>query len=228
MQRSERNEQTLLALAPVIARTLCPFAVKARLHCGPEYDTTCSLRDNLENSLDALTRFTEKASLEELDAFVYRFPVSAIGAEVGQLARLMHTLVEILLTNDPVAPRRFVRWEAMVPQWRLSYAGVDYFAPVFSPIYRREHSRHTYGVSDCIFVLMQPNSSFHTRLGNRAGKIRNNIRSRFDEAGQAYSRFELEAHKFVLPLAVGDDPVKWYDIPSFPGEYRTDEGCMVL
>ncbi|MFI9503647.1 YqcI/YcgG family protein [Nocardia sp. NPDC052566] len=226
MQRTEQNEENVLAVAPVVARTLCPFAVKAQLSSAPPYDEACSLRANLAESLDALTRFTERAETEQLDAFVYRFPVSAVGAEIGQLARLVRTLVEVLLTNDPVAPRRFVYWDALVPQWRLSYAGVDYFAPVFSPIYRKDHSRHTHGVSDSVFVLMQPNSSFHARLGNRAAKIRRNIRSRFADAGQEYSRFELEAHRFVLPLSTGDDAVKWYDVPPFPRANMTDRGCI--
>lgn len=226
MQRSEQNEDTLLAMAPVVARTLCPFAVKARLRSAPAYNAAYSVRANLESSIDALTCFTEEAEREELDAFVYRFPVSVVGAEINQLARLVRTLVEVLLTHDPVAPRRFVSWETLAPQWRLSYAGVDYFAPVFSPIYRKGHSRYTYGVSDCVFVLMQPNSSFHARLGSRAGKIRKNIRARFADAGQAYSRFELEAQKFVLPLTMGDNPVNWYDLRPFPHEYMTDRGCI--
>ena len=226
MPRAERDDETLESVAPVVAGTQCPFAVKARLRSAPAYEENRSLRANLEASVDALKQFTETAQTERLDAFVYRFPQSVVGDDIGRLARLVRTLVEVLLGRDPVDPRRLVRRDILAPRWRLSFAGVDYFAPVFSPIYGKEHSRYTYGVSDSVFVLMQPNSSFHARLGTRSAKIRGNIRSRFAEAGQQYPSPELEAHKFVLPLNPEDGPVNWYDLPPFPRDRIVERGLM--
>ncbi|WP_329251640.1 YqcI/YcgG family protein [Streptomyces sp. NBC_01478] len=213
-------------MAPIVAGTLCPFAVKARMRGAPAYDEGRSLRANLEASVPAFTCFTEDTRTEELDAFVYRFPRSAVGDDINRLARLVRTLVEVLLVHDPVDPRVPARRDILAARWRLSFAGVDYFAPVFSPVYGKEHSRYTYGVSDSVFVLMQPNSSFHTRLGSRATKIRGNIRSRFEEAGQPYPSTELEAHKFVLPLNPEDNPVNWYDLPPFPRDCIAERGLM--
>lgn len=222
MPRSEPSDEVLRSLAPVVAGTLCPFAVKARLCSAPVYDESRSLRANLEASVDALTCFTENARTERLDAFVFRFPQAVIGDDIDGLARLVRTLVEVLLFHDPVEPRGLVRRDILTPGWRLSFAGVDYFAPVFSPLYGKEHSRYTYGVSDSVFVLMQPNSSFHSRLGSRSAKTRGNIRSRFMKAGQPYVSAELEAHKFVVPLNPEDNPVKWYDLPPF-----LHDDCMI-
>ncbi|WP_167391761.1 YqcI/YcgG family protein [Streptomyces humi] len=200
--------------------------MKARLRSAPAYDESRSLRANLEASVDALTCFTEDARTEALDAFVYRFPQSVVGDGVNRLARLVRTLVEVLFVRDPVDPRVPARRDILAPSWRLSFAGVDYFAPVFSPVYGKEHSRYTHGVSDSVFVLMQPNSSFHSRLGTRSAKIRGNIRARFAEAGRPYPSPELEAHKFVLPLDPEDKPVAWYDLPPFPQERIVERGLM--
>ena len=213
-------------MAQIVAGTLCPFALKARLRTAPAYDESRSLRANLEASVDALTCFTEDAQSEKLDAFVYRFPQSVLGDDINRLARLVRTLVEVLHVHDPVDPRVPLRRDILAPRWRLSFAGVDYFAPVFSPIYGKEHSRYTHGVSDSVFVLMQPNSSFHSRIGTRSVKIRGNIRSRFAEAGKPYPSPELEAHKFVLPLHPEDQPVTWYDLPPFPRDCIVERGLM--
>lgn len=206
-------------MAPVVAQTQCPFAVKARFWEAPSFEPGLSVSQNVRASLGALTEFSRVAAERSLDAFVYRFPAEHVGMGLSGLSLLMRTFVECLMIHDPLHPRPFRRHDLRDVKWRLSFAGVDYFAPVFSPVYGRDHSRYTYGVTDSVFVLMQPNSSFHSRLGSRPHRIRDNIRTRFEKAGQPYPQGELEAHKFVLPHRDGDPPVEWYELdpPSLGG-----------
>lgn len=200
------------AMRSILARTQCPFAAKARLWNAPALDRFRSVEENLRASLPALTRFTRVAEERRLDGFVYHFPVSYVGWSLEDLSRLVRVLVETLLEGDPVDPRPFRRAEVLDPRWRLTFSGVDYFAPVFAPIYGPWHSRFTYGATDGVFVLLQPNSSFHDHLGREPKRVREGIRRRFDQAGQAYPQYELEAHKFVLPCDAEDEPPRWYDL----------------
>ncbi|WP_181799607.1 YqcI/YcgG family protein [Kitasatospora acidiphila] len=211
----------MAALAPLIAGTQCPFAVRAQLRGAPEFNPRLSLRDNVEQSVAELVRFTRDAATELLDGFVLAFPVRYVGADLPDLGRLTRTLVEVLMAHDPVRPSRFHRAEVTGARWRLNFAGVDYFAPVFSPVYGSRHSRSTHGVTDTVFVLMQPDSSFHARLHPRGDRIRENIRSRFEQAECGYPLYQLEAHKFVLPHRVQDEPLRWYDIEIHEKERRT-------
>lgn len=199
------------AMAPVIRSTLCPFAVRARLRSAPAFDPAASLQENAAASAEPLIRFSREAERSRLDGFVYRFPVRYVGATAADLCVLTRTLVGTLMEHDPDNPREFSRDDVLADNWRFSFAGVDYFAPVFAPLYDRHHSRFTYDAADDIFVLMQPNSSFHARLGERPGHIRSAIRARFDRGAQPYPGYHVEAHKFVLPESAESEPLSWYD-----------------
>ena len=61
MPRAERDDEFLESVAPIVAGTLCPFAVKARMRGAPAYDEGRSLRANLEASIHAFTRFTARS-----------------------------------------------------------------------------------------------------------------------------------------------------------------------
>ncbi|MFF8233491.1 YqcI/YcgG family protein [Streptomyces caelestis] len=199
------------AMQPVVEGTACPFAAKARLRSAPDFDPARSLAQNVADSVPLLVDFSARAEGEGLDGFVYRFPAERVGSTVEDLGRLLRVLLQTLARHDPQEPRELDKDTVLAPGWRFSFAGLDYFVPVFAPVYGKHHSRHTYGLTEDVFVLMQPNSSFHTRLGARRDLVLRNIRSRFAEAGQSYPVHGVEAHKFVLPPAVDDEPVPWYD-----------------
>ncbi|MEU7756896.1 YqcI/YcgG family protein [Micromonospora sp. NPDC049101] len=203
----------LQAIRPLTAQTRCPFASGANLVAAPGYRGG-PIDDHLDRALADLTSFTGRAERDRLDAFVLRFPLTLVdAADLRGLGRLTHSLVRALLRGDPSQPRAVDPDLVQQPRWRLSYAGMDYFMAVFAPLYGSHHSRYTFGIADQVFVLLQPDSSFHLRLGRDPSRVRKSIRKRFARAGQSYDTHLLEAHKFVLPLAHGDPPVRWYDMP---------------
>ncbi|MFI7661816.1 YqcI/YcgG family protein [Micromonospora parva] len=202
----------LNAIRPLATQTQCPFASGANLVAAPSYRGG-PIGAHLDRALANLTTFTRRAEQDRLDAFVIRLPLTTAGTDLQGLGRTTHSIVRAILRGDPIQPREVDPEVIRQPRWRLSYAGMDYFMAVFAPIYGSHHSRYTFGISDQIFVLLQPDSSFHLRLGKDPGRVRKGIRKRFAQAGQAYDTQLLEAHKFVLPLSYDDPPVRWYDMP---------------
>ncbi len=199
-------------LGPIVNRTYCPFAATARLWGAPEYDSTRSVPENVRRSLDSLLRFTRAARREVLDGFVYAFPADEFGGGLAQLAALLRTVIGTLMEHDPCAPRTLDRNDVVRGDWRFSFNGEDYFAPVFAPLYGQDHSRYTYEISDTVFILLQPDSSFHARLGSHRGRIRKQIRQRFSDGFQPYdTSSDIEAHRFLLRPETGTSAPAWYD-----------------
>ncbi|WP_344460940.1 YqcI/YcgG family protein [Kitasatospora kazusensis] len=194
----------------------CPFAENSRLWGAPSYESTQSIRENLRSSLPILASFTRVAQKEVLDGFLYAFPVGTFGDDIPSLCKLVKTFVAFLMANDPVGPRTLSRDQILSPEWHFSFDGEDYFVNVFSPCYANDHTRYTHGVRDWIFLILQPDSSFHYRIPpERFDATRRLIREKFDNIYQEYEHQKLEAHRFILPAAHSDPPIAWYDAEEF-------------
>lgn len=197
---------------PIARRTYCPFATTAALWGASEYDLTVSTAENVRRSIEPLLRFSRAARRETLDGFVYAFPVEHFGNTAAELSALLRVVIGTLMEHDPRNPRTFNRDDVVRADWRFSFNGEDYFVPVFAPVYGQGHSRYTYEVSDTVFILLQPDSSFHSRLGADGGRIRKQIRQRFREGLQPYDTSnDIEAHRFLLPIEDGSPAPAWYD-----------------
>jgi hypothetical protein len=209
------SAKSVRRFTPILNRTYCPFAVTARLWGAAEYDPATTVREHVRSSVESLVRFTRAARREALDGFVLAFPASRFGQDFGQLASLMRTVVATLMEHDPVAPRTFDPADVVGDKWRFSFSGEDYFVPLFAPLYGQDNSRYTYEVGDTVFVVLQPDSSFHSRLAAGRGDVRDQIRQRFADGLQAYrTADEIEAHRFLPPSEPGMPPLRWYDAPE--------------
>lgn len=208
--------QCLELFKRVQENTACPFASPSRLWGAPTYDATQSVGENLRASLSLLSSFTRVAQREVLDGFVWAFPVQVFGSDIQALCRLIKTFIAFLMVNDPVGVRTITREEILLPDWHFSFAGEDYFVNVLSPHYGNDHTRYTHGVRDWVFVVLQPDTSFHVRIPKeRSEETRENIRERFDNVYQGYEHQALEAHRFILPSLHTDPPVAWYDAEEY-------------
>lgn len=202
----------LAAIGPVVRQTRCPYAPGAALVAAPARRPSEPLGCYLSRCVPDVVAFSEQAAADHLDALVFRFPAAETGRGLSALGRLALAMVTTLMAADPRGAQVPDRERILAPGWRLSFAGADYFMPVFAPLYSPRHSRHVSPALGQVFVLLQPNASFHRKLGRRGEQVRASIRHRFAAAGQRYDAGLLEAHKFVLPLRAGDPPVRWYDM----------------
>jgi hypothetical protein len=197
----------------IARRTYCPYAPAARLWGAPDFDTAVTVEENVRRSIDTLVVFTRVARREGLDALVYAFPAEVSGGDVARLATLLRQVIATLMTHDPANPRRLRAADVAAAGWRFSFADEDFFVPVFAPLYPQNHSRYTYEVSDTVFILLQPDSSFHSRLGTDGARIRKQIRRRFGEGFQPYGATrEVEAQRFLPAPRAGSPAPSWWEV----------------
>jgi hypothetical protein len=192
-------------------RTYCPFAASARIWGAPDVDPSVSLPAYLSGSVRAFRMFARAAAREMLDGFVYAFPARGGFRTQGELSALLYDVLRTLRDHDPGESRpELCSAEVRDPRWRFSWGGEHYFVPVFAPLYRPGHSRYTYDVPDMVFVLLQPDSSFHSRLTGDKELVRGSVRRRFAEGLQPYATDALEAHKFLPPTSPGGAAPDWF------------------
>ncbi|MER6274484.1 YqcI/YcgG family protein [Streptomyces sp900105755] len=206
-----RHAAAVKQFTPISNRTYCPFAVTANLWGAPDYDRTLSVAEHVRASVGLLRHFTRAALRENLDGFIYAFPADLFGRDMGQLGDLLRTLVEALMQCDQVNSRPLQDEDFLKEKWRFSFDGEDYFVPVFAPLYGPGHNRFTYEVRDQVFVVLQPDSSFHRRMGGKGGEIRTQIRQRFRDGFQPYDNSnETEPGRFLQSPNSHSKSPKWY------------------
>lgn len=206
-----RQAAAVKQFAPIANRTYCPFAVTANLWGAPEYDPSLSVTEHVRSSVGLLHHFTRAALRETMDGFIYSFPASEFGQDMVQIGNLLRTLIETLMKCDETEARTLREEDLLNDKWRFSFDGEDYFVPVFAPLYGPGHNRFTYEVRDRVFILLQPNSSFHRRMGSKGQDIRSQIRQRFRDGFQPYDNSkELEPGRFLQAEGSRSESPKWY------------------
>ncbi|MGW7561654.1 YqcI/YcgG family protein [Streptomyces sp. NPDC054757] len=206
-----RQAAAVKQFTPVARRTYCPFAAAANLWGAPEYDPSLSIAEHIRSSVGLLHHFSRAALRETMDGFIYSFPASEFGRDTAHLGSLLRTLIETLMQCDDAEARPFREEDLLDEKWRFSFDGEDYFVPVFAPLYGPGHNRFTYEVRDRVFILLQPNSSFHRRMGVKGREIRSQIRQRFRDGFQPYDNSkELEPGRFLQAEDIRTGSPKWY------------------
>lgn len=200
-------------IAPIRDSTFCPFAKKSRLWGAPDYDPSTSFEENMHRSIPSLRIFIRVAQREPLDGYVYGFPVDPPTHSLEEVKDKTARLVYFLSRTCNRQPERIVRDEILSNEhWRFTIYGEECFVNVFSPIYSATHSRFTYTVRDMMFIMLQPETSFHTLIKKQDFQTqRDRIRAAFESRLQGYSLEDPEADRFVLPINENDGPVRWYE-----------------
>ncbi|WP_328499703.1 YqcI/YcgG family protein [Streptomyces sp. NBC_00457] len=212
-EHNPRHAAAVKQFAPIANRTYCPFAVTANLWGAPEYDRSLSVAEHIRSSVGLLHHFTRAALRENLDGFIYSFPADGFCQDMNQLGGLLRTVIETLMQCDQAKSRSLQEEDFLKDKWRFSFDGEDYFVPVFAPLYGPGHNRFTYEVRDRIFILLQPNSSFHRRMGGKGREIRGQIRQRFRDGFQPYDNSkEPEPGRFLQAEDGRAESPKWYQV----------------
>ena len=201
-------------IRPIQNETFCPFAKRARLWGAPTFDKRLTLEENLRESLTSLRIFIRVARREVLDGYVYGFPIDQHTHSIDEVRSITAQFVFFLLRACEDQSEEAVRSEIDGDplKWRFKIFGEECFVNVFSPAYESTHSRFTYSSTDMMFIMLQPETSFHTHIPTAEFQTRRDaIRQKFDDEYQGYTLDDAEAHRFVLPLDHSDGPVRWYE-----------------
>jgi FPC/CPF motif-containing protein YcgG len=176
-----------------------------------------SLEDNVINSIPTLIRFVRCAEQEELDGFVFEVYGEEYSNTFPDMCRTVKKTLNLLSNLDPVN-ENCMRGDLLSKDWQFSFSQQRFFVSVFAPCYPENHCRYSHNPKS-IFLFFQPEFSFdvhgiHKDNSNRH-KIKNKIRKSFAEVGSAYDvelvNQGIEAYLYIMPLRVGDKPVRWWD-----------------
>lgn len=185
-------------------RSACPFAGTASLWGADLIDPGTSLEHHVRNHRAAFGTFVRASRTEALDAYVFALPADPFGssfdAASATLARLLGAL-----TAEPDA----FAGAGHDDGWRFTVDAEPFFVPVFCPQYDHDHPRYTHRATDLMFIVLQPDSSFHRQRDRNAAFDRIEIRRRFADRLQPYDASRREADKF-LPLPSGVTVTPWY------------------
>jgi FPC/CPF motif-containing protein YcgG len=211
------TEPSLERFKSIVNTTRCPFANKAKLWGSYEWDMAKSLEDNVINSIPTLIRFVRCAEQEELDGFVFEVYGEEYSNTFPDMCRTVKKTLNLLSNLDPVN-ENCMRGDLLSKDWQFSFSQQRFFVSVFAPCYPENHCRYSHNPKS-IFLFFQPEFSFdvhgiHKDNSNRH-KIKNKIRKSFAEVGSAYDvelvNQGIEAYLYIMPLRVGDKPVRWWD-----------------
>ncbi|MGW9300035.1 YqcI/YcgG family protein [Streptomyces cyaneofuscatus] len=194
----------------IIASTLCPYARKALVHVLP------SLGDEpvdayFRRIAPETHRRVGRAEADGTDAVVTELPVERVGSTPEELAPVLGAWIREIADEDPAYLPDTVH-----KRWRLKVAGSDVFVAVFTPDFGRRHARYTPDTGK-VYIVLQPDSSFHHRLPDDPSRVRRSIRRRFAGAGRAYDTTRPEAERFLPPRG-DEEPAAWW-------EYSSKEVC---
>ena len=180
---------------------------------APDYDLSLSFDENMHRSTHSLRVFIRVARREPLDGYVYGFPIDPSTHSIDEVKSKTAGLIFFLSRTCNRKTEEIVREEIRSDSsWRFSVYGEECFVNVFSPIYSSTHSRFTYTVRDMMFIMLQPETSFHALIKKQDFQTqRDRIRTAFDSRLQGYVLDDAEAHRFILPLDETDGPVRWYE-----------------
>ncbi len=199
--------------AAVQASTLCPYAKAARIVHGAAWRPSEGDADNWRRNAAALAAWAGTAELRRSHGFVIEIDEPEATSFARARERLKTGLME-LSAHDPAASS-CMNGPFETQDWQFQFAGLRLFVNVFAPCYRLGHSKHT-GDPRRMFLFFQPEHSFDLCGVNSLNRpAKEFVRSRFREAGMPYDGElidgRIEACLYMFPLAVGDEPVRWWD-----------------
>jgi NTP pyrophosphatase (non-canonical NTP hydrolase) len=212
------TEPSLERFAQVIEQTHCPFALSTKLWGSFEWDPSKSLKANIENSLPTLMRFCKCSEPEGLDVFVFEAYGDEYGATLTGVSRTTNQVLTVLSDLDP-SGNKCMDADILNKDWQFSFNSQRFFISVFAPCYPPNHPRYSHS-SKSTFIMFQPEFSFDIHgihAGNpKLDKIKERIRKAFAANNSAYDveliKQRLEAFLYIMPLNVGDPPVRWWEV----------------
>ncbi len=205
------------------SQTACVFAARARIESVPPFQGPDGNAAG-QVAFKTLADFTARAEAEELDGLLIELVDPLCGESLIALAATVRDLLTALIASDGGCPQEALA-EAGSEHWWLTLCGTRWFVLAFAPCYSAESPRFTFD-SRSTFVLLQPVSSFDRRATPKGAAISSEIRQRIRHAyaadgcpyDHALAQQDIEAMKFVWPLLIGDEPVRWWhDVPA-PGK----------
>jgi hypothetical protein len=193
--------------------TRCPFAKRAMVVAGPDWDYTLSFEENVAFHADAIRSFVSRIDPERLDGFAAKVGTESAVPSYAEVRRQFGRYLVALGETDESC-RRAMESDFLAPQWQFTHSEVRFFLNVFAAFYPQPHSKYA-GVRDGFFVFFQPERSFDFCAGPPLDVFKFEIRRRFTTVDMPYNgdlidqRFE--ALLYMFPVEPYGEAVRWWD-----------------
>ena len=132
------------------------------------------------------------------------------------------SILTTLSDNDPAGVHRMDKSYINKRGWVFEFNSVTFFITTFAPFYAENHSRYSFGASNC-YILLQPEISFAqydldedtaSTDWDNPRTPRDRIRCSFRQAGRGYpirnTVYYPMAHDIVRPVEYDGDTVEWW------------------
>lgn len=197
---------TLNRFHHLAAQTMCPYAAKGKYWGAEEWPEHLDAADYVRVCQQTLDRFSRVAPIEQIDALVIeRSGVQNMHELTTDTSELLTAIGRLVRPNPLTQLVESRHWRYSLPNRTES------FLAVFSSIYESTHPRHS-SVPGSTFFVLQTQASFKARNVREEDRIR--VRTAFAQNDQDYTAFlakvRFEAEKYVKPLDLSDDPVRWW------------------
>lgn len=196
--------------------TLCPFAARAQVDHGPQWEHGVNFDTNVVRNAECLRAHMTIGRQERLQGFVSQV---GLGDSAGftPTVETFRRFVFGLADHDGSCRDALGRDVGSVG-WNLSFAGEPVFLNLFAPCYPPEHSKHV-AYDGHLYVFFQPEFTFDFCNVNRAKtELKAQIREKFASAGMAYDGETIDTRRkalsYVFPIRSGDPPIRWWEAPA--------------
>lgn len=218
--------EALKRFHPIQMNTECIFAKSARLWGSNDWKSDLSVEENVTRSIPMLIKFcsdVQKSNKEFLDGFVFEIRGKEYSSNIHVFGKTVYRVLKTISDHDPSGIHIMNSKKLGKKGWVFQFAGVTFFVTTFAGCYPKTNSRYAFGVTDCCFVLLQPELSFlyhdlsddtpETNWDNPVTE-RDKIRVAYKKAGREYNIpptiFYPMTDHIVMPLKIGDPLVPWY------------------
>ncbi|MEV6818516.1 hypothetical protein AB0M72_07145 [Nocardiopsis dassonvillei] len=200
----------------------CVFAARSRIEqaaafCGPDAEEAGRAAAPL------LSTFADRIDRDRLDGFVIELAHPRHGRDVKAVAATVRGVLTGLLRAEKDTSTDDALDGAADEHWWFRACETRWFVLAFAPCYGPTSPRHGFG-SGSTYVLLQPVASFdrhatpHGEVISEQVKVR--IRQEYAASGRPYdtglAAQDVEALKFVWPLAPGLAPIRWWENTERP------------
>lgn len=202
----------------VKSETLCPFARSAEITFARSIGDEYSIPEAATQLYEDISSYVKEGITTAPDGIAVAISNNVIGHDFNSLASGFRSMYHALKMNDGFSKDAVYIEDIEDPGWQLTMSGQRLFTIVFSSLYPADNPRHVFK-ANTTFLFFQPVQSFSSRMpfdkeSVEFMKIKENIRSRFTNAGRAYDGSinddPREAAKYISPQGLGMKAIEWW------------------
>lgn len=211
------SQQVCQRVKRLVDNTCCLYASNAILQCGPEWDKSKTVRENVLSILPFFDEFTVFGETNRLDMFIVEVRDRNYIQDVHSFASLFHRVLFTLFEVDPTS-EGYLTDGITTLEWNFTYRKVKFFVSSFAPFYSRDHTRYSHQ-PESAYIAFQPDHCFSRRGINSKNPdrylITEKTKANCEKMGYKYDVNLVsntpKAVRYIHPPVLGQGFIKWWE-----------------